>query len=75
MQHELRVLHELLLEGQDRLDGLVAVLDVPELEDVLPQTLLALQQVLQVGAGHLGAAAVAAQDDLVAHVDGGEGGA
>ena len=74
-QHELGVLHHLLLERQDRLDRLVAVLDVPELEDVLAEALLALEQVLDVGAGHLGAAAVAAEDDLVADVDGGEGGA
>ena len=60
-EHELGVLHDLLLERQDRLDRLVGVLDVPELEDVLAQALLAFEQVEDVGAGHLGAAAVAAR--------------
>ncbi len=68
-QHELGVLHDLLLERQDRLDGLVGVLDVPELEDVLAQALFALEQVEDVGAGHLAAAAVAGEHDLVADVD------
>ena len=74
-EHELRVLHDLLLERQDRLDRLVGVLDVPELEDVLAQALLALEQVEDVGAGHLRAAAVARKDDLLADVHGREGGA
>jgi len=71
-EHELGVLHDLLLERQDGLDRLVAVLDVPEFEDVLAEALLAFEQVLEVRAGHLRAAAVATQDDLLADVDGGE---
>ena len=47
---------------------------MPELEDVLAEALLALEQVEDVGAGHLGAAAVAREHDLVADVDGGEAG-
>ena len=47
---------------------------MPQLEDVLAQALLAFEQVEQVCAGHLGAAAIAAQDHLVADVYGREAG-
>ena len=65
-------LHALALVRHVDLDGLVRVVDLPELDHVDADERLVALQVLHAVADVLGPGAVVAQHDLVADVDGGE---
>ena len=65
-------LHRLALVGHVGLDGLVRVVDLPELDHVDADDLLVGLQVLHPIADVLGPGAVVAHDDFFADVDGGE---
>ena len=69
---ELRLTHDRLLEPEDGLGRLVRVVLVVELDGVGAQVLLVVLQVVDARAHVLAAAAVVAQRDLVADVDGAE---
>ena len=72
---ELHLTHRLLLEGQDRLDGLERVVVVVELHRVGAHGLLVVLQVVDARPGVLAADAVRGEDHLLAQVDRREAGA